>query len=144
MKKIINGKRYDTGTAQEIGCWDSPHGLTDFAHSSETLYRKQTGEYFLYGEGGPMSQYAVPEGNNGWSGGERIMPLSFEEAREWAEAHLDADDYEAAFGEVEEDGSKVVVGFTVSASTAEKIKRRASAAGMNQSEWLTRLIEELE
>ena len=63
MNKRINGKRYDTETAKEVGCvsWGA---VGDFRHSSETLYRKSTGEFFLYGEGGPLSEYAVATGQN--------------------------------------------------------------------------------
>ena len=56
MKKIINGKLYDTETAKLIGRSYHGEGPRDFRHYSEELYRKRTGEYFLYGEGGPMSR----------------------------------------------------------------------------------------
>jgi hypothetical protein len=75
----------------------------NFSQFSETLYRKKTGEFFLYGEGGPMTKYAVAEGSNSWRGGSRIMPLSFHEAREWAEEHLSGEEYEAIFGKVVEE-----------------------------------------
>lgn len=50
MKKIINGKKYDTESAQEICSRSSGH-YGDFHRVAETLYRKKTGEFFLYGEG---------------------------------------------------------------------------------------------
>jgi len=59
MKKIINGKRYDTETAQLIGS-ASYSNRTDFRFWSEELYRKKTGEFFLYGEGGPASKVDRP------------------------------------------------------------------------------------
>ena len=62
MKKIINGKKYDTDTAQELASWDNGGGWRDFHHCEETLYRKKTGEFFLFGEGGPMTKYAVSTG----------------------------------------------------------------------------------
>jgi hypothetical protein len=37
----------------------------------EELYRKRTGEYFLYGEGGPMSKYSRQVEQNGWAEGEK-------------------------------------------------------------------------
>lgn len=48
MKKIINGKAYNTETAKELGSyWNGyPHG--DFSYVCETLYVKRTGEYFLH------------------------------------------------------------------------------------------------
>lgn len=102
MKKIINGRRYDTDTAQKVAEWDCGCARNDFSYVEETLYQKRTGEFFLYGIGGPASwcAYACPTG--GYDGGEKIKPLSEEEAREWCERHLDADDYEAIWGEPEE------------------------------------------
>jgi hypothetical protein len=101
MKKIINGKRYDTETAQLIGS-ASYSNRSDFSYWAEELYLKRTGEFFLYGEGGPMSKYRRTISQNEWSGGEKIIPLSIEEAKEWSEKYLDANEYEALF-EIEED-----------------------------------------
>lgn len=101
MKKIINGKKYDTETASEIWCYWNGLSITDFHYKKERLYKKKTGEFFLYGEGGGLSGYARHYGD-GWGFGEKIIPLTENEAKEWAEEHLDGDDYEKIFGEVEE------------------------------------------
>ena len=45
MKKIINGRKYDTETAKEIGYWSNGYPCSDFNHCEETLYLKKTGEY---------------------------------------------------------------------------------------------------
>lgn len=100
MKKILGGKKYNTETAHRVG--EHWNGNTGFGTCSETIYRKRTGEYFLYGEGGPMSKYSVSYGDNEWGYGQEIQPLTVDEAKEWAEEHLDADKYEQEFGEVEE------------------------------------------
>lgn len=99
MKKIINGKKYDTDTAKAIG-FDT-NCASDFHYWYESLYIKKTGEYFLYGKGGPMSRYCEYIGDCQTSG-EKIIPMTVEEAKEWAEKHLTADEYEEIFGEVEE------------------------------------------
>ena len=106
MKKIINGKRYNTDTATLIG--STGHGYPgDLEYWTEELYRKKTGEFFLYGEGGPMSKYSRRIGDNEWSGGEEIRPLSLKEAQEWAEEHLNAEEYEQVFGKIEENKSQI-------------------------------------
>jgi len=97
MKRIINGKRYDSETARLVGKFSNPGSGRDFQHYVESLYQKRTGEYFLYGIGGPMTQYAVSTGQNSWSGGSKIIPFTADEARDWAEEHLTADEYEAEF-----------------------------------------------
>ena len=118
MKKIISGRRYDTSTAKLLGV--ASYGYcTDFEYWREELYVKKTGEFFLYGQGGPMSKYSRPVGQNEWSGGHEIIPLSLCEAQKWAEKHLSADEYEEIFGRVAE--SKVQVGTWVDLGIKEKI-----------------------
>ena len=101
MKKIINGKKYDTETATHVGEFWNGLSRSDFNHCYEDLYKKKTGEFFLYGKGGPLSKYSMSVGT-GTASGEEIIPLTEDEAKKWAEEHLDADAYEALFGEVEE------------------------------------------
>ena len=139
MKKIINGKRYDTDTAKELG-YDSYSNRSDFNYWCETLYRKTTGEFFLYGEGGPNSRYAESVGLNSWTGGERIMPLSLEEAQKWAEEHLDGDEYEKIFGIVEETAEKRTVTFSLTETAIEKIARLAAENGCTKSEVIEKLL----
>lgn len=140
MKKIINGKKYDTETAKEVGYWENGGMWRDFSHMEETLYLKKTGEFFLFGEGGPMTKYSVSQGQNSWSGGSRIIPLSYENARQWAEEHLDADEYESVFGEVEEDETKVSATFRLSASVLEAMRRKASESGSGLSDYLESIL----
>lgn len=101
MKKIIGGRRYDTQTAKLVGytSYSTPGSLDYWC---EDLYRKKTGEYFLHGQGGPMSKYLERTGENEWSYGHEIIPLSLSEAQEWVEKYLDADTYEELFGRVSE------------------------------------------
>lgn len=102
MKKIINGKKYDTATATELGYFNNGHYPSDFHYLEETLLRKRNGEFFVYGEGGAGSIYAVQCEGRCHRGGCDIRPLSDAEAREWVELHLTGDDYEDIFGPVEE------------------------------------------
>ncbi len=101
MKKVINGKMYNTETATLVGSWDNGLYDRDFGRCAEDLYKKKTGEFFLCGSGGPMSKYAVCHGNS-TSGDTVIIPMTEKEARAWAEQKLSGDEYEAIFGEVEE------------------------------------------
>lgn len=101
MKRIIKGKMYNTETAANVGCWDNGLYCNDLYYCSETLYKKRTGEYFLYCEGGAGSRYSERDGNFTCYG-ETIMPLSLQDAKEWVERELNADTYVELFGEVEE------------------------------------------
>lgn len=102
MNKIINGKKYSTDTATLIGIYDNKLPCGDFYHYYEELYKKRTGEFFLYGSGGAGSKYSRSCGQNSYCGSDEIIPLSNAEAMEWAENHLEYDDYVKAIGEVEE------------------------------------------
>ena len=52
MKKIIEGKVYDTETADCAAEWSSPHTRSDFHYCEEGLYRTKKGTWFLAGEAG--------------------------------------------------------------------------------------------
>ena len=138
MKKVINGKLYNSETAKLLG-EDSYSHPGDLAYWSEKLYKKRTGEFFLYGEGGPMSRYAQTTGQNEWSGGEQIQPMTAENARQWAEKHLSADEYGSIFGEITEDDNKKNATFSLAQDAIELLARMAAATGKTRSE----LIEEM-
>ena len=106
MKRIINGRRYDTQTAKRVGytSYSTPGSL---GYWSEDLYRKKTGEYFLHGQGGPMSKYSQSVGENEWTGGKEIIPLTLEEAQAWVEKNLNGEMYEEIFGKVKENKVQV-------------------------------------
>ena len=140
MRKIINNKAYDTDTATWIGLSDNGYEYGTLCYSGETLYRKRTGEYFLHGEGGPLSRYAVQLGDNDWSGGERITPISYETARKWAEEHLPAEDYETEFGAVAEDDSQTNLTLSLRADTVDALRRAAAEDGVPMSTYVERLL----
>ena len=139
MKTVINGKRYDTDSAKLLASarYSNP---SDFAYWEETLYRKTTGEFFLHGEGGPMSRYAVTSGQNNWGEGEKIMPLSYESAQKWAEKNLGADEYEEIFGEIAEDNKKTI-SLSLPESVVEKLKKASFESGVSMSEYAAELIK---
>lgn len=99
MKKVIDRKSYNTETAEEIAHWESPHNPGDFNASEETLYRTKNWAWFLWGEGGPMSKYAVSLGNNSTGGSSNIMPLTPDEAINWLEEHDFTDEIEEHFAD---------------------------------------------
>jgi hypothetical protein len=102
MRKIIEGKIYDTNTATEIGTWSNNLSTRDFRNETTTLYITKKGNFFMAGESGPMGSYAYSVGN-GTSGGEGMFALTKEEALEWAERHLEAKEYEEYFKDIIEE-----------------------------------------
>jgi len=103
MKKIINGKRYDTKKAVLIGSYEYSNP-GDFNYISESLYVTPISKsYFLAGEGGANTKYRQSVSQNTWSGGELIQPLSREDAFEWAQEYLSAGEVEKHFLDMIED-----------------------------------------
>ncbi len=101
MKKIINGRKYDTNSATLVASVNNGNN-GDFGHWSESLYIKKNNEFFLYGEGGPMTIYGRELEDNSRGYGESITPLNESEAKAWLEENGDCDIYENYFGIVEE------------------------------------------
>lgn len=91
MKRVINGRVYDTDKAEEIG--EASYGNSGDFHSwEETLYKTPKGAYFVAGSGGARSKYSRQISQNTWSGGDGMEVLSSAEALEWCEKHrIDAD-----------------------------------------------------
>ena len=126
MKKIINGILYNTETAKELAEWSNGLTSSDFSNETETLYRKKNGQLFLYGSGGPLSEYAVSYMQS-WTSGEDIKPLTIEAAKRWAENKLDADEYEEVFGEVSEGDELVSVTLQFEHDVWKKLVKLASS-----------------
>ncbi len=103
MKRVIDGKIYDTQTATHLCRLPCHYYPGDFHYHETSLYRTRKGSYFLSGKGGPLSMWAQPEGNTGYSGGEGLNAIDRETAREYAEAaDLDPEAMGAAGFELEE------------------------------------------
>ena len=139
MKKIINGAKYDTETAKMVAA-NSYGQVGDFSHWEEELYRTRSGKFFLHGEGGANSKYGVWEGNEG-RGDEKIMPMSEEDAKEWAENALNGDEYENIFGDVEENTSQISA--TITPEQKEKLDEKKKELRMTTSELIQKLIDEM-
>ena len=102
MKKIIDGKVYNTETADSIGIYWNGYAQSDFHYEELTLYKTKKGNFFVAGESGPLGCFAKWV-ENGSTGGEGLFTLTREEALKWAERHLDPDDYVEYFSDLIEE-----------------------------------------
>jgi len=82
MKKVINGKLYNTETALKIEEYWNGYGYSDFNFCIEALYKTPKGKYFLYGKGGAASKYAEQSGRY-LDSGSGIIEFSRMEAMQW-------------------------------------------------------------
>lgn len=140
MKKRIKKREYNTETAKRVASYTSRHGSGDFDYYYEELYRKTSGEFFLYGFGNAATRYAKPV-RDGMGSGEDITPLTYDEAEEWAERHISADECNKIFGEPEEDGKSQCT-FSLSRNSIAKLKKMAAIKESSISDVLDGLIIE--
>lgn len=115
MRRVMNGKMYDTETAREVGYWYNARSGSDYRN--KTLYRKRTGEYFFHTQHGEYDYR------------ENIVPTDYETARAWAAENLEAEDYEREFGTPDEGGTHDLH-VTVSDEAWKALTRRASKEGV--------------
>lgn len=92
MKKVINGKVYDTSTAELVLEWDNGNLPGDFRYREKNLYRTKKGNWFIRHQGGAMTDMAVSCGNNSYSGSSDIEPISPEDALRFLESHGGAEE----------------------------------------------------
>ena len=104
MKKVIDGKSYDTCTAVHVCNLNSPtDNRSDFNWHKTGLYSTQKGSFFVSGEGGPRSMWAKSVGQNSWSWGKGLRSVNEKEARDFMEdAGLSEDAFAAVGLSVEE------------------------------------------
>lgn len=74
------------------------------------------------------------------SPGIELRPIEPEEASDWAEEHLTADEYEALFGPVAEDGSRGRITLTLLKPPLTPCAVKHSSRKMNFNEYLEKLI----
>lgn len=89
MIKVIDGKRYNTDTAEHVFSRDNGQLCTDFRHRSKDLYRTSKGAWFIHHVGGPLTDMAVSVGNGHTGGSQRIEPVCDEDAYGFLEKHSD-------------------------------------------------------
>ena len=141
MKKVIDGKRYDTATAKCLGRWESDQDYQGLYHEEEELYLTKAGNYFLYCCGGSASRYNKKVEANRWASGEQIHPISEERAQNWAKDRLDESEYELLFG-IPEDIGTMQATIRIPAKLAERLIERMDAERLNRNELIIKALRE--
>jgi len=116
MKKYIGTKYYDTNTAKLLAEKDTVK-----------IYRKATGEYFLYSK--------IDDNSKG-----KIIPLDFDEAKNWAKEKLDSKTYDNLFGVIVQSTDKRLISLYISTSAHEMAKLKAAENKMSISKYIEHLI----
>lgn len=130
MNKVIEGRRYDTKTAEFVGSAEIHYDSSQsggIRFWQELLYRKRTGEFFIYRDGGNDCG---------------IKPIGTGEAKKWVSENCDGDTYENLFGEAGE-GEKKAICISLTEQESQKIKAYALERKISMSEAIGKLIRKL-
>ncbi|BCV18314.1 hypothetical protein ATOBIA_N06040 [Atopobiaceae bacterium P1] len=138
MRKTINRKLYDTSTARLVGSIDNGLSYTDYHFRRAALYRKKTGEYFAHEEGGAATNLAEPAGPQNWIAGQRIVPLTYAQAIEWAEDNLGEAETLQIFG-CHGEGGTASLNLQIDRTLKAKLQSEASRRGVT----LRALVEDM-
>ena len=142
MKKVINGRVYDTATAKKLAVHEV--GSPEYASwYKETLYQKRTNELFLHGVGNSASPYGVPHPNSLFGApAENIKPLTWSDANDWGEANLELKTYEEIFGDYleQEEDYRIPLTLSISSNAVKVARRMAAKSNMTLSAYIESLI----
>ena len=136
VKRIIDGKTYNTETAAQLASWSSTNN-PDTAQRPEhggILFQTRFGAYFVV-------QY--DEGQDPWDDNyERLIPLEPEQAQRWAEKHCSADDVEALFGEMPEAGdAEAKLTLRMPDALRKRLVVLAESRKQSLNAWIVRCLE---
>jgi hypothetical protein len=140
VKKIIDGKTYNTATSTRLTVFDDCERNfgQDFNDRIERLYQTRSGGYFLtVATGGAgIARYEI---GGGFQEGILVVPLSDQQAKEWASERdvLDA----MPDGDDDTDETEVVISLRLSPAIANKITTLAVSGGVSRNEWIVRCLE---
>lgn len=138
MKKVIQGSLYDTSTARKLGAAHADGSHDNPAYWEESIYRTNSGKYFLHGSGGSSSRYAQPKPDGSFGWGEKILPLSAEATQKWAEESLGI-----SLGELE---SAVTHRTRISAALpddlVEQLNDKSHQLGCSRTELIEKVLRE--
>jgi len=121
MKRVINGRRYDTDKATLVG--EACHGEPmEAGYTRETLYRKRGGEYFVRTQG----PYTL----------DAIVPLTHREAGEWV---MDNKGMALYYEEFKSEGIKTI-NVSIPLSVVRKLDAIADTMDLSRGKVIEDLI----
>ena len=141
MQALLDGTICNTKTAMPLAQRDNGVFINDDDYYRETLYRNEYGKYFLHIYGGPSS-LAANHGAQGNTVGERLIPLTLQEARNWTKTTMGAQACDALFGEYAKDfGDSIFMSFYLTPRATDILEKNIQMRGRTGSEVITTLLE---
>lgn len=128
ITKLIKGKRYDVDRAVELIRWEDKEG-----EQKETLYRKKTGELFIYRERYDtlLNTKLKPE----------YAPLDIKTAKKWVEKRFDKETVDKLFNVQKEDDKKKTISCTLSEGCLKQMTYLMEKHDKSRSGLIEMLVE---
>lgn len=140
MKATLGTRTYNTNSAKLL-LSGSNQNLSDPSSYCEDLYRKRTGEYFLYCRGREASKYRKYNQSTGqWVSSEIIMPISLHDAKEWVKDHY-GDQKVTELFTVKPGGRRMISAY-ISSEAKSRLENAASERGVSQASIIESLIND--
>lgn len=139
MIKRIGSREYNTETAELLAVFETDVSTVSPYHYIEVLYRKRSGELFLYGSGNEQTEYANTE----------IIPLDSADAREWLIKKVKPIDPElsaAVISRIEKKRNRhgnCTFNMRISDERLDKLYMESARRGMSAAELINRFIDKL-
>lgn len=110
----------------------------------ETLYRKATGEFFVYGVGGKNSPYSIDENGTTKAGSryEIWLESNYNAARNWVHTNCPEKQEEIFVAELKEEKNSVT-SIMISQKARMNLKRKSKEMGITVSELIRQWAESL-
>ena len=146
MKFTVNRRLYDTEKADklaEVQKSFGTYGVNPDEDWTESLYRKNNGEFFMLGEGGKNSPFADYSSKTRQAGSriEVWRVDNYNSAKLWVHDNI-PEMMEELFNP-KEDNDISVTTVTISAKAKRNLKRYSKETGLSVSEIIRRYAEEL-
>ena len=138
MRKRIDGRRFDTETAEKLADWAS--ATSDGTRVTHALMMKRTGEMFLHTTVDQRGSGLASAGRREW-----VEPCSLDAAADMVCEH--AENSMAVLSRMAErvsrgsgDGATVMLQVRVSREARERLRRAARAEGVTMSRYVEEMI----
>lgn len=87
IKRIFNGKAYNTQSANLIATYEFYPDDEPYYHCDEELYQTKKGSFFIVGTGASHTMWSKKDASIGeWRTSYSVVPLAEQEVKRWLEA----------------------------------------------------------
>ena len=128
MRRLIDNKWYDTESARLVGA--NCNGSRGDDYFRESLFRKRGGAFFL--------ERQIGQTEDCFAHSDKLYPMSYDKAREWAETHLPPETFAVEFSGG--GAAKKTLQVRITPRAKALALREAARRGVSLSQYVESLI----